>query len=222
MNVISFRTLVATACAAVVCVIASPAPSATVADRPFQRFIARAPFDGDATAAPAPIDIVIQRWATSKDRSDLQDALSSRGPDGLLPGLHAMHRPVGVLLIPGVQNGGSRAMTPRPTNIWFADQIDTPNGRRVVLAADHYMAFGQPSLNWPAAYEFSLVDIRFKTDGTGVGKVAPATKVMFDPRTNFMEAANFDKLPVRLTGVQQAKLPQAIGIQTELGMPIVK
>src|SRR3954471_1016396 len=188
MNVISFRTLVATACAAVVCVIASPAPSATVADRPFQRFIARAPFDGDATAAPAPIDIVIQRWATSKERSDLQDALSSRGPDGLLPGLHAMHRPVGVLLIPGVQNGGARGLTPHPTNLWFADQIATPSGRRIVIAADHYMAFGQPTLNWPASYEFSLLEIRFTADGTGIGKVVPATRVAFDVKTNLMEA----------------------------------
>ena len=206
MNIISFRTIVATAFAAVACFVAGPSPSATVADRPFQRFIARAPFDGDPTAGPAPIDIVIQRWATGKDRSDLEDALSHRGPEGLLPGLHAMHRPVGVLLIPGVQNGGARALTPRPTNLWFADQIDTPNGRRVVIAADHYMAFGQPALNWPAAYEFSLLDIRFTADGTGIGKVVPAAKVAFDTKTNLMEAVDFDRLPVRLIEVKPAKL----------------
>jgi len=206
MNVISFRTIVASACAAVVCIVASPTPSATVADRPFQRFTARAPFDGDPTAGPAPIDIVIQRWATSKDRSDLEHALSHFGPEGLLPGLHAMHRPVGVLLIPGVQNGGARALTPRPTNLWFADQIDTPQGRRVVIAADHYMAFGQPTLNWPAAYEFSLLEIRFTADGMGIGKVVPATKVAFDAKTSLMEAVDFDRLPVRLIEVKPAKL----------------
>jgi len=206
MNVISFRILAATACAAVVCIVASPNPSATVAERPFQRFTARAPFDGDPTAGPAAVDIVIQRWATSKDRSDLQDALSSRGPEALLPGLHAMHRPIGVLQIPGVQNGGARALTPHPTNLWFADQIDTPNGRRVVIASDHYMAFGQPTLNWPAAYEFSLLDIRFAADGTGIGKVVPATKIAFDAKTNLMEAVDFDKLPVRLIEVKAAQM----------------
>src|SRR5262245_55082890 len=109
MNVNSFRTLVATACAAVACIVAGPNPSATVAERPFQRFTARAPFDGDPTAGPAAVDIVIQHWSTDKDRSDLQAALSGHGPEALLPGLHALHRPIGVLLIPGVQNGGARA-----------------------------------------------------------------------------------------------------------------
>jgi hypothetical protein len=206
MNFISFRSVVAAACAAVVCLVVSPNPSATVADRPFHRFIARAPFDGDPTAGPAPIDIVIERWATSKDRSDLQDALIHRGPEALLPGLRAMHVPSGVLLIPGIPNGGTRALTRRPTNLWFADQIETPNGRQIVIAADHYMAFGQPTVKWPSEYEFSLLDIRFTADGTGVGKVASATTVAYNRKTNTIEAADYDKLPVRLIQVKPAKL----------------
>jgi len=206
MSLKNFRVIVTIACAAIVCFVAGPTPSATVADRPFSRFIGRAPFDGDPTAGPAPIDIIIQRWATDKDRSELQDVLSQRGPEGLLPGLHAMHRPVGVLFIPGVPNGGSRALTPRPINLWFADQVETPKGRRVVIAADHELAFGQPTLNWPAGYEFSLLDIRFSADGTGIGKVASATKVLFDPKTNLLEAGNYDRLPIRVIEIKPAKL----------------
>jgi len=206
MSLKNLRTIVAITCAAIVCFVSGSNPSATVAERPFSRFVGRAPFDGDPTAGPAPIDIIIQRWATSRDRSDLQDVLSHRGPEGLLAGLHAMHRPIGVLFIPGVQNGGSRALTPRPINLWFADQVETPKGRRVVIAADHVLAFGQPTLNWPAGYEFSLLDIRFTPDGTGIGKVAPATKVLFDPATNLMEAGDFDRLPVRVIEIKPAKL----------------
>jgi hypothetical protein len=205
MNLIPFRTIVASACAAVVCLVVSPNPSATVADRPFQRFSAMAPFDGDPGAGPARIDIVIERWATSKDRSDLQDALTHRGPEGLLPGLHAMHRPSGVLFIPGVPNGGTRALMRHPSNLWFADQIETPAGRQIVIAADHYMAFGQPTLNWPADYKFSLLDIRFNADGTGIGKVAPAVNVAYNKKTSTIEAANYDALPVRLIEVKPAK-----------------
>jgi hypothetical protein len=206
MSLKNFRIIVASACAAIVCFVAGSNPSATVVERPFSRFVGRAPFDGDPTAGPAPIDIIIQRWATSRDRSDLQDVLSHRGPEGLLAGLHAMHRPIGVLFIPGVPNGGSRALTPRPINLWFADQVETPKGRRIVIAADHVLAFGQPTLNWPAGYEFSLLDIRFTPDGTGIGKVAPATKVLFDPATNLMEAGDFDRLPVRVIEIKPAKL----------------
>ena len=206
MNVISFRTILAAAAAALVSLVVSPNPSATVADRPFQRFVARAPFDGDPGAGPARVDIVIERWAAGKDRSDLEDALTHRGPDSLLPGLHAMHRPAGVLLVPGVPNGGARALTRHPTNLWFADEIETPAGRQIVIAADHYMAFGQPTLNWPSAYEFSLLDIRFSADGTGVGKVASAANVAYNKRTNTIEAVNSETLPVRLIEVKSAKL----------------
>jgi hypothetical protein len=206
MNFISFRTLVATGCAAVVCLLVSPNPSATVADRPFQRFIAMAPFDGDPGSGPARVDIVVERWASSKDREELQDALSRRGPEGLLPGLHAMHLPSGVLLVPGIPNGGARALTRHPTNVWFADQVETPAGRQIVIATDHYLAFGQPTVNWPSDYKFSLLDIRFTADGTGVGKVAPAVNVAYNRKTNALEAANYDTLPVRLIEVKPAKM----------------
>jgi len=206
MNCISFRTVVATACAAVVCLLVSPNPSATVADRPFQRFSAKAAFEGDPGAGPARIDIIIERWATDKDRDELHDALTHRGPETLLSGLHAMHTPAGVLLVPGIPNGGARALTRHPTNLWFADEIHTPAGRQIVIASDRYMAFGQPTLNWPTDYAFSLLDIRFTAEGTGVGKVASDTNVAFNQKTNTIEATNFDMLPVRLIEVKPAKL----------------
>ena len=111
----------------------------------------------------------------------------------------------GVVLVPGIPNGGARALTRHPTNLWFADEIETPTGRRIVVAADHYMAFGQPTLNWPANYEFSLLDIRFAADGTGVGKVASGVSVAYNKKTNTIEAANYDKLPARLIEVKPAK-----------------
>lgn len=203
---ISFRTILATVAAAVVSLVVGPNPSATVADRPFLRFVARAPFDGDPGSGPARVDIVIERWATSKDRDDLYDALTHHGPEALLPGLHAMHRPSGVLLVPGVQNAGTRALTRHPTNLWFADEIETPTGRQIIIAADQYLAFGQPTLNWPSDYEFSLLDIRFDANGTGIGKVASAVNVAFNKKTNTIEAANYDTLPVRLIEVKAAKL----------------
>ena len=88
----------------------------------------------------------------------------------------------------------------------FADEIETPAGRQIVIAADHYLAFGQPTLRWPSDYEFSLLDIRFSADGTGVGKVASAADVAVNKATNSLDAANYDTLPVRLIEVKSAKL----------------
>jgi hypothetical protein len=206
MRRINFRTIVATVAAAIVCLVTTPRPSATDAERPFQRFVARAPFDGDPGSGPSAIDIVIERWSTSKDRSDLHSALTQHGPEGLLPGLHMLKRRAGVLLIPGVPNAGARALTRRSLNLSFADELQTSTGRQIIVAADHYLAFGQPTVQWPSDYEFSLLDIRIAADGAGIGKVVPADKVAYNEKTKMIEAADYDTLPVRLIGVRAAEL----------------
>jgi hypothetical protein len=112
----------------------------------------------------------------------------------------------GVVLIPGVQNAGARALTRRSVNLFFAHQAETPKGRQLIVATDRPLAFELPTVAWPADYDFSLLDIRFDGEGTGIGKVAPAANVAYNKTTNTIEAANFDALPVRLIEVKPAKL----------------
>jgi hypothetical protein len=105
-----------------------------------------------------------------------------------------------------VPNAGARALTRRSLNLSFADELQTPAGRQIIVAADHYLAFGQPTVEWPSDYEFSLLDIRIAADGAGIGKVVPADKVAYNEKTKTIEAADYDTLPVRLIDVRAAKL----------------
>ncbi len=205
MSLRNLRTFVATACAASLCLAVSPATTvAAGTDAPFQRFVARAPVDGDP-ASFGRIDIMIEHWSTDKDGEELAAALNKGGPAGLLPALQSLRRRVGVLLIPGVPGSGARARLRHPINLYFARQIETPKGRQMILVADHPLAFGQPTVKWPAEFAFSLLDVRFTADGTGIGKVAPAEKLAYNKETHSIEAANYDALPVRLLEMKSDK-----------------
>ncbi|PYR88208.1 MAG: hypothetical protein DMF84_28855 [Acidobacteria bacterium] len=145
---------------------------------------------------------MIERWSTDKQLDALRGALAKDGSQGLLPVLQGMIRRAGVVLIPGVQASGARARLRHPFNVYFARQIETPKGRQVILGADHYLAFGQPTADWPADFEFSLLDIRIGPDGRGVGKMARAGNVTYNKDAKTIEVADYGKVPAQLTEVR--------------------
>jgi hypothetical protein len=97
----------------------------------------------------------------------------------------------------------------------FAREIETPAGRRVVIATDQdlqfgertpqYLGFGERTSRPPSEYAFTLLDIRFGPDGEGVGKLAPATMVVYNKETKTIEIENYGAQPVRLTEVRSEK-----------------
>src|SRR5689334_6839746 len=142
-----------------------------------ERFVGRAPSDSDPAGASY-IEIVIQRWSTDTERDDLRGTLRTSGPTALLAAVHkVLQRPVGVVVIPGIPGAGARVRTRQARNVVYAREVDTPKGRQVIVATDQYLAFGEPTLNWPSDYEFTLLDVRFGADGTGVGKLAGPDKL---------------------------------------------
>jgi hypothetical protein len=201
MNDVRLRTIFAAVCAAAACLAFGPTPNAATSSPIIAHFAAKAPYDGDS-GSPSRIDIMIERWSTDKELEDLRGALTKNGADGLLPVLQGMRRRAGVVLIPGVPHSGARARLRRPFNVYFARQIETPKGRQVILGADHYLAFGQPTADWPDDFEFSLVDIRLGPDGTGVGKVARAGNVAYNKEAKVIEVSNYSKAPAQLTEVK--------------------
>ena len=190
------------ALAAVLCMAAGAVPQVELrANALFERYVARAPFAGEGGEGSR-IDILIERWSTDADSRELSTAFSRKGPDGLLPMLRGIGRPAGVLLIPGVQGSGARARLRHPYNLYYAHQVQTPKGRQIVVATDHFMAFGEPTVNWPSTFEFSLLDIRFAADGTGIGKVAMGTDLTLNKKTGTIEVSNYAARPARLLEVR--------------------
>jgi hypothetical protein len=152
------------------------------------------------------IDIYVERWSTDEELDELLGTLEKAGPGELLAVLERQRRRAGVLLMRGVQAHGERVRTRTPKNLKFAREIITPAGRRVILASDERLGLGESPLDArKEIYEFSLVDIRFGPDGSGVGKVAAAGDVVYNPETKMLELKDYDVKPVRLTHVQSAK-----------------
>jgi hypothetical protein len=212
MNPTRCATMTALICAATLCSVAAQSPAhTTTATRPpittgaaVAHYTATAPYEGDSGAG-AKIDILIERWSTNEERAELSAGLAAGGPDGMLTKLQSIRRRAGVLLMPGVQGAGARARIRRPVNLYFAQKLDTAGGSRLILAADHYLALGQPTVDWPSEFEVSMLDIRFAGDGAGIGKVGLAAKLAYNKDTKTFELANYEAAPARLLTVRAEK-----------------
>ena len=224
MNLMSLRPILAPLFGAVLCFAVSPRPGATVKDPTVAQFVARAVSVSDATDA-GPIEILIRQWSTDEDLQNLRAALVENGPGKLLPIFRQARPEAGVVLLPGIAGGlGARARQRRTLPFQFAREIKTPAGRQVVVATDRHLGFGEAPPSYRVAVatdqhagsgestgiapspepQFTLLDIRFGPDGKGVGKIATAAKVAYNPTKKIFEIENFTVQPVRLSEVNSA------------------
>jgi len=150
-----------------------------------------------------PIEIYVERWSTDEELDKVVGTLEAGGPGELLDVLERQQVPAGVVLLPGVQGHGERVRTPTPKSIQFAREIVTPAGRQVILASDERLGVGASQLEArEEVYEFTLMDIRFGPDGTGVGKIAAADDVVYNPETGLLELKDYAAKPARLVHVR--------------------
>jgi len=190
---------------------ATTVPAAT-AGRPDTRrtefpaqFVARA-ISVSSPEDVGPIEIYVERWSTDDELGKLLGTLKEGGPGELITVLERQRVRAGVVLMPGVQGHGERVRIRTPKNFQFAREIITPAGRQVILASDERLGLGETQLDArKEIYEFSLMDIRFGPDGTGVGKVAAAGDVVYNPETKILELKDYETRPVRLVNVKSAK-----------------
>ena len=223
MNLVSLRPILAPLFGVAICFAVSPRPGAAVNNTPISaRFVATAlSLSGDAGA---PLEILITHWSSDEDLQNLRTALVENGSGKLSPVFRQARPEAGVMLVPGVGGGlGDRARQRRTLPFQFARAIDTPSGRQVIVATDHYLGFGeapatrgvavptdqQPGSGYSTAIapsseepRFALLDIRFGPDGKGVGKIATAAKVAYNPAKKIVEIENFTAQPVRLSEVK--------------------
>lgn len=151
------------------------------------------------------IDIYVERWSTDEERDQLLGALRAGRPGELLGLLERQPRRAGVLLMPGVQAHGERVRARTPKNLQFAREFITPAGRRVILASSERLGLGESRLDARREiHEFSLMDLRFGPDGTGVGKVGAAADLVYDPVTRSLGLKDYDTRPARLVGVRSS------------------
>ena len=155
-----------------------------------------------ATGAHAVIEIKVDSWSSPEERQKLLATATEKNMDALLRELQNS-KSHGRFSIPGL-------VGPDPQNlrlghdIRFAWQtIEPDGGRRIVLAPDRYIGFSEArSQPRTIDYPFTLFEIRVNKAGEGEGKLAVATKITFNKRTNTMELENYSSEPVRLNNVR--------------------
>jgi len=159
----------------------------------------------DATGTYAgPIDIVIGRWSTQEEFESVRKPMMGKnGPAAILALLERVRIHAGSVLTPGVQNAGERALGRRAWIIDFAREVNTPAGRRIVVASQDHLPIGEFPKDSARGTEHrvDVLEIRFDRDGNGVAKLADVSKVTFNKSIRTIEIKTFDSEPVRVTGV---------------------
>jgi hypothetical protein len=200
----------AVSCLAIACASSGPAVTSHVGAAGRTEFPAHLVARAISVSGPedaGPIEIYVERWSTDEELDKLLGTLDEDGSGELLTVLERQRVRAGVVLMPGVQGHGERVRMRTPKNFQFAREIVTPAGRQVILASDERLGLGESRLDArKEIYQFSLMDIRFGPDGTGVGKVAAAGDVVYNPETKILELKDYETKPVRLVNVKSAKL----------------
>src|SRR4051812_17629982 len=220
MNKITLRAIAtllgAVSCLAIGCATSATSSATSASSAPrvtkYVRATTRTEFPGQfvgraiSVSSPedvGPVEIYVERWSTDEELDKLLGTLEKGGPDELQTVLEHQRARAGVVLMPGVQGHGERVRDRTPKNFQFAREIVTPAGRQVILASDERLALGESQLeSRKEIYEFTLLDIRFGPDGTGVGKIAAADDVVYNPETKTLELRDYDKKPARIVNVK--------------------
>jgi hypothetical protein len=151
------------------------------------------------------VEFKVERWSTAEERQKVIDTMVEKGPNELLNTLQDLPAK-GRMRFPNY-------MGPDPNNWRLGWDIKytwtTPlpeGGHRIIIALDRYMSF-QEVRNQPRTvdYPFTLIEIHLDKDGKGQGKMAYATKIVFDKKKNTVELENYSSEPVRLNDVTLEK-----------------
>jgi hypothetical protein len=139
------------------------------------------------------IDIVIERWSTPEEASNLKAVLLETGEDKLLSALQKV-KP---------RCGFARTSTSVGWDIYFARETPLPDGgRKIVLATNRPVGMWEARNSGRSMdYQFSLAEMRLPKVGKGEGKAITAARLTFNKETNTLEIENYQREPVRLTEV---------------------
>lgn len=143
------------------------------------------------------IDFTIERWSTDAEREQLLAIIAQEknSNDRLLSALQKM-KSVGSI------------RTPR-TLAWtlrYARQFkDDEGGRRIVLATDRPLGFGEVHNSARTLdYPFTIIEIRLDAKDEGEGKILSGTKIFVD-RNKEIVLENWGQQPTRFNQIRKQK-----------------
>ena len=155
-----------------------------------------------ATGANQTIQITINSWSTAAQRKHLIDTFLAKKQDGLLSELEKQPER-GRFNFPGYLGPDPNNTMRLGTDIRYAMSVaGEDGGRRIVIITPRVIGFRE-TVNQPRTtdYPFTLFEMRLDRSGKGEGKMAYATRIVFDKKKNAIELENYSSEPVRLNNL---------------------
>ena len=145
--------------------------------------------------ATTPIEIVVDRWSTDKERDALVSTLLDNGADKLLDVLQDTPK-VGFVRS---TTGGLG------WDLHYARKTPLPDGgERVILATDRPLSFWEESRQLRTIdYPFTIIELRIAPNGEGEGKLSLATKIVPDKESGTIILEDYGTQPVLLQAVRK-------------------
>ena len=156
-----------------------------------------------ATGKNQSIQIRVNKWSSPAQRQHLIETFLQKKQDGLLSELEKQPD-LGRFSFPGYVGPDPNSVFRLGTDIRYAmNHPGADGGRRIVIMTPRVIGF-QESRNQPRTfdYRFSLFEMRFDKGGSGEGKLAYATAILFDKKKNTIELENYSSEPVRLNNLK--------------------
>ena len=205
LHVFAMRNLLVSAIAAGLLAAASPAVEGRQNSEPKGRVSISGwalNMSNIATGANQTIQIDINGWSNTTQRSHLIDTFLAKKQDGLLRELEKQPD-LGKFRFPGYMGPDPNNVMRLGTDIRYAmSHPGEDGGRRIVIITPRVIGFRE-ARDQPRTvdYPFTLFEMRFKSDGTGEGRMAYATQISFDKKKNQVELENYSSEPVRLNNL---------------------
>jgi hypothetical protein len=152
-----------------------------------------------APGANQTIQITINRWSTTAQRDRLIQVFLDKKQDGLVRALEDEPE-LGRFNFPGYRGPDPDKTMSLGTDIRYAmNHPGEEGGRRIIIITPRVIGFRE-SVNQPRTvdYPFTMFEMRFDRNGKGEGRMAVATKIIFDKNKKVIELENYSSEPVRL------------------------
>ncbi|MBM3780897.1 MAG: hypothetical protein FJW29_04350 [Acidobacteria bacterium] len=154
------------------------------------------------TGANQGIRIDITGWSNPSQREFLVRSFLEKQQEGLLTALQQQPE-IGRFTFPGYMGPDPDNIYRLGTDIRYAMNHPLPDGDRRIVIITLRVLGCREVLNQPRTGDkFTLLEMRFDAKGKGEGRMAWATRIRMDNRTNTIDLENYTSEPVRLLNLQ--------------------
>lgn len=180
-----------------------PAPAQAKKKQTIESFTANVMvMDSPGQTNSSILTINIYEWTTDEDREKILDAVKEATDDPR----NRSKRGVSTALRKNGKAGYLFLMGEQGWPIRYTRELQTSNGREIVLALDRPVTFSEVYMGSQAQdFDVTLIVLKLDSSGEGEGVASVGTEVMWNNTKDQIEVTNFSSQPIKLTAVRPNK-----------------